>query len=115
MFKAVFAQKKVVGAVGMVAGGLGSAQSLEAAVQHQSIDVDIPAEVTDYHVDIDGDALREFDIQVFDTVTKVADFSENGSPTDAFVALDSDGLSAYLAQGTPIDLNLTYGVPTKDR
>ncbi|MBA3481393.1 MAG: PEP-CTERM sorting domain-containing protein [Pirellulales bacterium] len=108
-------KQKMARTVCAIAAGLGGAQSLEAAVQHQNVDVDIPMDVGDYQVDINGDFVREFDIQVFDTITKVADFSEGGSPTGAFVALDNDGLTANLPQGASIDPTLLYGVPTHDR
>jgi hypothetical protein len=97
------------------AAGLGAAQSLEAAVQHQNVDVDIPADFPDYQVDIDGNGVREFDIQVFDTITKVADFEANGSPTGAFVALDGAGVTANLPQGTSIEPSLLFGVPAHDQ
>jgi hypothetical protein len=108
-------KQKLARAASAMAAGLAGAQSLDAAVQHQNVDVDIPLEVGDYQVDINGDFVREFDIQVFDTITKVADFEENGSPTGAFVALDNDGLTANLPQGASIDSTLFYGVPTHDR
>jgi hypothetical protein len=103
--------KRLTGALGAAAAGLGGAQSLEAAVQHQDVDVDIPSEVGDYQVDIDGDFITDFDIQVFDTITKVADI-----PVTTGLALDPDGeLVSNLAAGTEIGPSLTFGVPGHDR
>lgn len=109
------AQQKLASAASVFAAGLGAAQSVEAAVQHQNVDVDIPAEISDYQVDIDGNGVREFDIQVFDTITKVADFEENSAPTGAFVALDGEGVTANVPQGSPIGSNLLFGVPAHDQ
>src|SRR5688500_20318987 len=96
------AQQKLARAAGAVAAGFAGAQSLEAAVQHQNVDVEIPADMGTYQVDINGDLVREFDIKVFDTITKVANFEENEVPTGAFVALDDQFLTANLPQGVSI-------------
>ena len=70
-----FSGRPVMGAVGAMAAGLGGAASSDAAIMYQAVDVDIPADGTEYHVDLNGDAINEFDIQQSDSVTKVADFA----------------------------------------
>lgn len=102
-----FEGRRLAGTVGAVAAGLGG-QSLDAAVIYTPVDVDIPADIADYSVDLNGDAANEFDIQQFEGIIKVADtVAGNG------VALDGD-FTANLAAGTLIDSSLTYGAPTND-
>ncbi len=102
--------RRTVGALGAMVAGLGGAQSLDAAVALQAVDVDIPQDIADYSVDLDGDSLKEFDIQQFDTVTKVADFAAgNGT------ARDGQNVTANLARGSAIGPGSTYSSGGTDR
>lgn len=85
-------------AVGAVAAGVGGANATDAAVIFQNVDVDIPADMADYTVDLNSDATGEFDIQEFEGVTKVADLAD----ATALVEDPGDGRTANLANGTLI-------------
>jgi hypothetical protein len=65
----------VAGAAGALAAGLGGAQSLDAALAHRAMDISIPADTTDYVIDIDQDGTTEFDIKQFDTITKYSNLA----------------------------------------
>jgi hypothetical protein len=54
--------RRLAGAAGAVAAGLGGVQSLDAAVVHQTVNVTLPP-TTEYHVDLNADTINEFDIQ----------------------------------------------------
>ena len=78
---------------------------MDAAVQYTPADVNIghdvaEGEVTDYQVHLNGDGMREFDIQVFDTITKVADIDATATATG--VLRDDAGVTANLPAGSII-------------
>jgi hypothetical protein len=116
--------RRIAGAAGALAAGLGGAQSLDAAVLAQTVDVPIPP---NYDVDLNGDMMfvpdpgggadilvgREF---------RIADYNDADPPTEFTTKIDSfdDGVSvvvdeanftANLAAGTLIGPALTYGTP----
>jgi hypothetical protein len=97
MRKHKFGASHLASAAGAMAAGLGGAQSLDAAVVYQAVDVDIPADSSDYHVDLNGDAVTEFDIQLFEMRIKAADYG----PTAATLRAP-DGFVANLPAGTVI-------------
>ena len=71
-------RRRVAGTLGAMAAGLGGSQMSDAAVVYTPLDVNIPVPEVDagqYHIDFDGDGTPEFDIQQFDTLTKVADIA----------------------------------------
>src|SRR5688572_16849609 len=93
-----FRSRQLAGAVGAVAAGLGGAESADAGVVYQLVNVAIPP---DYNVDLNGDALREFDI------TLSADAAAGGKlvkatdyATGAGSLRDGSGRVANLAAGT---------------
>jgi hypothetical protein len=65
----------VAGAAGALAAGLGGAQSLDAALAHRAVDINIPADSGDYAIDIDQDGTSEFDIKQFVNVTKYSNLA----------------------------------------
>lgn len=91
--------RPLASAAGAIAAGIAGAQSLHAAVIHQAVDIDIPEDTADYQVDLNGDAIPEFDIQLFESIVKVADF-DAGSSTG--VLRDENGLTANLPAGAVI-------------
>jgi hypothetical protein len=93
------------GAVGAAAGFAPSTS--QAEVIFTPLDVNIPSEVGDYHVDLNIDGISEFDIQHFDTVTKVGDFT-----TTTSVVLDPiDNRTANLADLTLIGPESFWSTP----
>ncbi|MBA4107927.1 MAG: hypothetical protein C0485_19520 [Pirellula sp.] len=97
---------------GAVTAGIGGVQSADAAAIVTSVDVDIPAGIADYHVDLNGDGTTEFDIQQYDTLVKAADIAggtalalDGGNPTRA----------ANLPSGSLIGPGLTFGSPGADQ
>src|SRR5687768_6258073 len=94
-----FGASHLAGAAGALAAGLGGAQSLNAAVAFQAVDIDIPAETTDYHVNLNGDAANEFDIQTVDARIKTADY---GPGVGTLRETPGDGAPANLPAGTVI-------------
>jgi hypothetical protein len=79
---------------------------LDAAVHFTPVDVNISeTPPTEFHVDFNGDAIAEFDIQHFGTVVKVADFhedSETMTATAGVVVDPNDSQTANLPAGTLI-------------
>ncbi len=71
-------RRRVAGALGAMAAGLGGSQFSDAAVVYTPLDVNIPVpevEAGQYRIDFDGDGIPEFDIQQFNTITKAADLA----------------------------------------
>jgi hypothetical protein len=94
--------RRLAGAAGALAAGLGGAQSLDAAVVHQTVNVNIPTDANTYLVDLNGDAVKEFDIESDISGTnariKATNYGTNvGSLRDA-----GDGAPANLSAGTLI-------------
>jgi hypothetical protein len=84
-----------------MAVGMGGAQSSDAGVVYTPLDVDIPVPEVDagqYRIDFDGDGAFEFDIQQFDTITKVADIA----PGVGILRNDDSGRPANVPDGTLI-------------
>lgn len=75
------------------------ASAAQAGIQYQSVDVDIPGEVADFSIDFNSNGTKEFDIQHFDAIVKVADFQAG-----AGVARDGSNRVANLSAGTLIGL-----------
>jgi hypothetical protein len=104
---------QLAGGVGALAAGLGAAQSSDAVVVYNPLDVSIPETTEDYQVDLNGDGLNEFDIQLFDTITKVADLAptmeNNPDGATALVTDPSDDRTANLASGTLIGPDSLWG------
>jgi hypothetical protein len=100
------APRRLAGTIGAVAAGLGGAQSLDAAVQHTPVDVTVSeTPTTEYHVDLNGDAINEFDIQHFASIVKVADFAKDPDTmvtTTGVVVDPNDSQTANLPAGTLI-------------
>jgi len=108
--------RRLAGAVGAIAAGLGTVPSSEAAVVYTPEDVSIPADTGDYRVDLNSDGVSEFQIDHFLTVTKVADFTIPGpdppaEPTSlASVVIDPGDLrTANLAMGSLIGPDSLWG------
>jgi hypothetical protein len=100
-------------ALGALATGFVGANSSDGAAVLQAVDVDIPAEVGEYTVDLDKDGLREFEIQTFSSVNKVADIAAGVG-----VALDdgSPSHTANLAAGTLVGPGThVFGTPGADQ
>jgi hypothetical protein len=118
--------RRIAGAAGALAAGLGGAQSLDAAVIAQTVNAAIPPE---YNVDLNGDMVitpnpggdpdpiitgREFRIADYNDgdpppiefTTKVDNFGEGVS-----VAVDDANYTANLIAGTLIGPALNYGNP----
>jgi hypothetical protein len=91
---------------------------LDAAVQYTPVDFDVSETApTEYHVDLNGDAIDEFDIQHFGTVVKVADFHEDPDTmitTVGVIADPNDNQTANLPAGTLIGpaSDFSVGVPS---
>ena len=92
-----FGASQLAGAAGALAAGLGGAQSLDAAVAYQAVDIDIPSETTEYHVDLNNDGVNEFDIQLNEMRIKASDYGPTASTLRA-----GDGFVANLPAGTVI-------------
>jgi hypothetical protein len=88
---------RLAGAAGALAAGLGGAQSLDAAVAYHAVNVDIPADTMDYHVDINGDAVNEFDIQINEMRIKATEYGLGATTLRA-----ADGAPANVPAGTVI-------------
>ena len=100
-----------------MAAGLGGAQSLDAAVQYTPVDFTVSETApTEYHVDLNGDAINEFDIQHFATIVKVADFhkDESMTSTGGVVVDPTDNQTANLPAGTLIGpaSDFSFGGPS---
>ncbi len=97
---------------GAVTAGFGGVQSTDAAAIVTSVDVDIPAGISEYHVDLNGDGTTEFDIQQFETLLKAADISGGTA-----LALDGGSPSrvANLPVGSLIGPGLGFGSPGADQ
>jgi hypothetical protein len=100
-----FGAHRLVGGVGALATGLGAAQSSDAVVVYNPLDVSIPETTTDYQLDLDGDGVNEFDIQQFDTITKIADVA----PTTSFVEDPLSNRAANLNSGAVIGPDSFWG------
>jgi hypothetical protein len=94
-------RRRIAGAIGAIAAGVGGAVPSQAAVVHQNVSVAVPP---DFNVDINGDTIREFvinhhiDEAANDALVKVTDFATG-------VAVLRDGVNSHtsnLAAGTPI-------------
>jgi len=99
------------GGVGAFAAGLGAGPASDAAVVFTPVDVDVPAGADPYKIDLNGDALNEFYIEHFTSVTKVA-FDTMNDPSTANTALvfdPSDNRTANLAVGTLIGPASMFG------
>jgi hypothetical protein len=94
-----FGASRLASAAGALAAGLGGAQSLDAAVVFQAVDVDIPADMNEYHVDLNGDATNEFDIQLSDDLLRIK-ATDYGATAGTLRA--ADGFVANLPAGTVI-------------
>lgn len=96
-----FDRRRLAGAAGAVAAGLGGAQDAGAAVVYQAVNVPIPP---NYAVDIDGDGTAEFDINSFvdanamDALLKATDYATGAASLRDGVG----GLVSNLAAGTEI-------------
>jgi hypothetical protein len=90
-------KSRLAGAVGAAAAGMTGGQSVDAAVSYQAVDIEIPADTSDYHVDLNGDGINEFDIQLNELRIKATDYG----PT-AQTLRDPDGAPANLPAGTVI-------------
>jgi len=97
--------RRLAGAAGAAAIGLGGAQSLDAAVVYHAVDIDLPAETTEYHVDLNGDAVNEFDIQTVDARIKATDY---GTGAGTIRQTPGDGAPANLPAGTLIGSSSSY-------
>src|SRR5687767_2799643 len=64
--------QKIARATGALAASLGGFQASDAAVVFTPVDFVIPDD-GEFKADLDQDSVLEFDIQQFETVTKVAD------------------------------------------
>jgi hypothetical protein len=108
-------RRRLAGAAGAVAAGLGGAQSLDAAVVAQTLEAGVPPT---YSIDLNGDGPVEFDIADYhdgnpsslEDTLKVSNFPSGGG---VGLALDQAGYVANLPAGTLIGpaSALTYGVP----
>jgi hypothetical protein len=90
--------------VGAVAAGVGAPQIADAAVLVTPVDIDLPADTMDYQIDLNGDATNEFDIQVYETVTKVADLAA----TTSLVTHPDNNRTANLPAGSLIGPASTF-------
>jgi hypothetical protein len=87
-----------------VATGVGGTQAADAAVIVTPVDIDLPADTMDQTLDLNGDATSEFDIQVFEGLTKVADLAA----TTALVADPINNRTANLPAGSLIGPGSTF-------
>jgi len=92
--------RRLAGAAGAIAAGLGGAQSLDAAVAHQAVNVTFPP-TTEYHVDLNGDTINEFDIQS-DISGSTARIKATDYGVGAGTLRAGDAAPANLAAGTLI-------------
>jgi len=97
MSKRQLVNRRLVGAAGALAAGVGGAQSLDAAVVQQNVDVELPADTTEYHIDFNGDTVNELDIQSVDARVKATDYLVGAGSLRGL-----DGTPANLAAGTVI-------------
>ncbi len=93
--------RRLAGAAGALAAGLGGAQSLDAAVVHQTVNVNIPTDANAYLVDLNGDAVKEFDIQS-DINGTTARIKATNYGTGAGTLRAGDGAPANLPANTLI-------------
>lgn len=104
--------RKWAGVAGAAAASIGGVQSAYAAVVMTPVNVDIPAGVGEYHVDLNGDAAPEFDIQQNENIVKAADIASGNA-----LALDGGSPTrvANLPAGSLIGPALTFGTPGGDQ
>ena len=88
---------RLAGAAGALAAGLGGAQSLDAAVAYHAVNVNIPVDSMDYHVNLNGDAINELDIQINEMRIKATDYGLGVTTLRA-----ADGAPANVPAGTLI-------------
>ena len=116
--------RHLASAAGALAAGLGGAQSLDAAVVAQTVDVPIPP---NYDVDLNGDLMITPDPGGGDDIImgrefRIADYNDADPPIefttkiDSFgegvdVAVDEANFTANLMEGSLIGPALTYGRP----
>lgn len=96
-----FDRRRLTGAAGAVAAGLGGVQSANAEVVYEAVSVPIPP---NYAVDIDGNGTDEFDINSFidvatgDALIKATEYA----PTALSLRDGAGGLVSNLAAGVEI-------------
>jgi hypothetical protein len=107
--------RRMAGAAGALAAGLGGAQSLDAAVVATTVEAEVPPT---YVIDFDNDGTKEFELadyheasaSNFEDTIKVSAFPEGGGVD---LVLDDQGYVANLPEGTIIGpaSGLNFGVP----
>jgi len=125
--KAQFNTRRLVGAVGAVAGGLAAGQTADAAVVFENHDPPLHVHPEQQFIDLDGDGVNEFRLGgsidgnfvatgiKADSFGGSFDLDGNQFPGMAGVLLDSQGYATNLAAGTFIGPTDVYSGPLLTR